>query len=291
MVIKIVETWKTLSNIGDMQFRVNDQLTKEATDCRKTDKAPLRDKSQSKNMVINHIMTVDERVSSTMDSICKILDMGINFKSIGKNPQMTTNKEKKLLQISKLLKELLEDDTQDPIKPKVVPKPLEAKRPKKNVQRLINLCTGQQTPKEQRVILTDLQVSNKLNNMSYKDQKDVLINVFGLKPKDFSGITRNPNKGTISFLILEESFLKYSKAPPHFEAGRIIPWVSKDLATQAAVVATICAKIEAHEPHNRVFKKAARYLLSALTQDDLPCVAGEFVLSDINYVRKPEGSQ
>ncbi len=141
------------------------------------------------------------------------------------------------------------------------------------------------------MVLADLKVSGKLTSLSFKDQKDVLINIFGLKPKEFSGLIRNPNKGTVSFLVTETGLLRYLKTQPHPEAGRLFPWTQADIVKQAIVVATICAKIEAHEPQNRVFKKAASYLLSALTQDDLPYVAGDFVLSDINCVRKSEGSQ
>ena len=255
----------------------------ETQDCRETVKVKERSDSPRR------VSAIEERVTSFMVKLLETLKIGLNYKAIRDNPLMANEKEKKLLQIAKLLKDVLEDkEPQEEAKPPKVEKP-KANESKK-VQRLINLCTGNKAPVIQRVVLADLHISNKLIQMSYKDQKDALISVFGLKPKEFAGLTRNPIKGMTSFLVDEGALRKYLRTPINTEAGRLTPWVAQDLVSQASVATTVCSKLEAHKPHNRAIRRAASTLLSSLTANDLLMVAQEFILPDNDGIR-PEGSQ
>lgn len=133
-----------------------------------------------------------------------------------------------------------------------------------NIEKLLAKCRGDIKPMPQ-FILADLNVNGRIK--SYNDSKNILIQLFKLKPYEFSGITRNVNKKNFSFLMTYEAFVNYKKESPHIEAGNITPWCCDDLFKQSCLAMAISTQIVSRNPSNKGFKKAAKHLLEHLTNN------------------------
>ncbi len=198
-------------------------------------------------------------------------------------PLMPLNKEQKITEIAKAIYSIFESEDSN----KTSKKPSPAPKPKSN-QKLLDLCLGTKKKEPEEAFLAHLKVPRGLEKISFADQKNTLINVTGLKAREFTALTRNPSNGTSSFLITQGALLKYLENPPHPDAARIVPWSSVDYSKQLPLAATVFSKVEAYDPSNKVFKKVAEHTLSALRCDDAPLAERYVILEAYNAAKTKE---
>jgi len=110
------------------------------------------------------------------------------------------------------------------------------------------------------------QVVTKRFVNSYADIKQILTGVFGLKVKDFAGVTRAPDNTGYVFLVDEEALLKYMKTLPHKDAGYIMPWSAPEFKT-TSLVTTIATKTLENKCKNKHLRKDAKCILDILNHN------------------------
>lgn len=214
---------------------------------------------------------IESKISINLENILKI------FKKFVTKPPMS-GKNSKMERIAKtleslvmLIKEEVASDETSSTKPnmsgkKPEPKKVQDKGRKgdKEVERLVNLCSGVSQPRKS-ICLVELQVKSRLS--SFKDIKNVLIHVFNVKPNDFGGITKNNADGMASFLIMGDSLKKYMLSNPHPEAGKIVPWSLDQLFSNKLLAHSICAQVHQVKNVNISIKKGAKDLQNYLMGD------------------------
>ena len=124
-------------------------------------------------------------------------------------------------------------------------------------------------------MLVRLETPNKLP--TYKLAKDVIINVFGVKPACFAGLTES--KGSFSFLLEYKAMKAYLTNKPHPEAGRIVPWTNEHLLNNRSEAIVIASKVAASKATNRSLLKDAKALLEVLSLNE-PAKAFEFIYAE-----------
>ena len=124
--------------------------------------------------------------------------------------------------------------------------------------------------------IVDLQT--KVGLSSYKDMKNVIVQVFKIKPFEFSGVCRNQSNGTVSFLISTKAFELFLKNKPHPEAGTIVPWNVQQMLSNRHIAHNICAQVLSLPSRNSNFKKEAQslqnWLMGSSTDDYLDFLWG-----------------
>ena len=212
------------------------------------------------NKVVNRIIQEYNQIVSSQNSLNK------DFKKVFS----MAKDSKKFEDLGKLLYDLVQKEVKPVKQAKVTPV---AKKPAKpEVSRLVGLCTGQEKVKH-NYVLADLVTPSHL--ASFKDVKNVLIHLMGLKPFEFSGVTRNLQK-QYSFLVRSDAMARYLANMPHSEAARLVPWSMEDLQARVSIGTLISSNILSSNPSDKGLKKAASLLSMLLQNNDALC-ASEFI--------------
>lgn len=201
------------------------------------------------------------------------------------NAPMTAEKRSKLIMALENVIKIIKDEEESkplPKEPVKVSKSKSASAQTKDINRLLSLCTGKVSqPPGSNSCLVNLKTRAPLN--SFRDVKDVVTKVFGIKPFEFAGVVKNPLKRTFSFLMSSGALKKYNSCKLHQEAGEITPWSMDDLNHdhQKLVALSICAGILGLPPKNKALKRDAEILQGILTGtesgDVLDFVSGHIV--------------
>lgn len=268
-------------------IEAEDNLAKPTSDCRETGEE-LKGEKLLEKTVDNQPNEIKNRVDSIMIKIIEIFDLKINYKKATDPNGMPNEREKKLLEISSKIQELLEE--KDRISnPKISNNDHSTKEPKK-AQSLLARLTGNKEPANDKLVMAELKTSTKLSNISYKDQKDILVQLAGLRPRDFAGLTYNAGRDSISFLVSDKALSKYLSSPPHLNVMKINPWSPKDVHESINIFLTVCVKVVQYPPANKAFKKAASAYIKAIQDNDTVCIMSTAVHKDIPNVNKKDGS-
>lgn len=212
------------------------------------------------------------------------------YKNFNDNFLMKEDKSKKLLvALESMIKILKEDlDMSEPIRkePAKVPRVKPALKPSTSLNRLLSLCSGEvvKKPLVNSCTLVDLITRGPIK--AYKDAKDIVVQVFGIKPFEFGGLTRNIG-GRLSFLITNKALSEYLSRQPYPEAGKIQPWSMSDLdvSGRSRVAMGISSQVTNGNHSNKALKKGAECLLNTLTTGE-----GDF-LDFVNGFRELAGRQ
>lgn len=130
--------------------------------------------------------------------------------------------------------------------------------------KILERCLGIKNPGKKYVVA---MVNTTANITSYKEIKDVLILLFGIKPNEFCGLTRSNFAPKFNMLIEAEALMRYMRASPHPEAGNISPWDEKDLKVLMSELAIVCASVTTNSK-NAMSKRLANRILELSRSSD-----------------------
>jgi hypothetical protein len=123
--------------------------------------------------------------------------------------------------------------------------------------KILERCLGTKSQGKKFIIA---MVGSKSEITSYKEIKDVLILLFGIKPNEFCGLTKSNFAPSFNLLIEEDAYLRYRAVSPYPEIGMIRPWDDEDLKVLVPELAIVCASTTSTSK-NTGQKKLAKNIL------------------------------
>jgi hypothetical protein len=123
-------------------------------------------------------------------------------------------------------------------------------------------------PPVKKIVFAEMSTRRAIS--SYKEAKDVLINIFEFNFNEFSGVTLTPDKKSWAFMAEEDAVLKYCAKLPCTNAGDIRPWLDEEIQKRIPLITDICRKIASNPPKNKAIKTDAKFIMKLLNDGDWP---------------------
>ena len=117
-----------------------------------------------------------------------------------------------------------------------------------------------------KVVFVELQTTNAI--AEYSVIKKSLVQIFGLLPGEFAGVTKTSDPKVYAFLMEESALLKYAKDKPCPEAGVIKPWNHSEVSANRSLTTLICKSITENKTRNVNLRKNAEYIFKTLRDGD-----------------------
>ena len=178
------------------------------------------------------------------------------------NPHMPMDNQDKKEQFFKFCQSFFSKDGENKLA-HIASNPKRPATKAKSLEALAKRCAGvKQEPK--KCVL--LQVVTKATLDSYYDMKTALIGLFGFKPNEFSGLTKNKD-GSFAFLAEEQAFKRFLDENPNPKVGNIYQWSSQEVSKRMPTVAILCEKVTENSS-NKDLKIAAKELFAFINGDN-----------------------
>jgi predicted transcriptional regulator len=192
---------------------------------------------------------------NSVSTIVNVLNGKNRFKGKIFYPSMSAEEEKQK-QFFQMMKSFFSEDSamKEANKPQ---KSSPANDREKAKNKILERCLGTKSQGKKIIIA---MVGSKSEITSYKEIKDVLILLFGIKPNEFCGLTKSNFAPSFNLLIEEDAYLRYRAVSPYPEIGMIRPWDDEDLKVLVPELAIVCASTTSTSK-NTGQKKLAKNIL------------------------------
>ena len=192
---------------------------------------------------------------NSVSTIVNVLNGKNRFKRKFFYPSMSAEEEKQK-QFFQMMKSFFSEDSamKEANKPQ---KSSPANDREKAKNKILERCLGTKSQGKKIIIA---MVGSKSEITSYKEIKDVLILLFGIKPNEFCGLTKSNFAPSFNLLIEEDAYLRYRAVSPYPEIGMIRPWDDEDLKVLVPELAIVCASTTSTSK-NTGQKKLAKNIL------------------------------
>lgn len=192
---------------------------------------------------------------NSVSTIVNVLNGKNRFKRKIFYPSMSAEEEKQK-QFFQMMKSFFSEDSamKEANKPQ---KSSPANDREKAKNKILERCLGTKSQGKKIIIA---MVGSKSEITSYKEIKDVLILLFGIKPNEFCGLTKSNFAPSFNLLIEEDAYLRYRAVSPYPEIGMIRPWDDEDLKVLVPELAIVCASTTSTSK-NTGQKKLAKNIL------------------------------
>lgn len=178
------------------------------------------------------------------------------------NPSMSAEEEKQK-QFFNMMKNFFKEDEakKETIKSQKIVPNIDREKAK---SKILERCLGTKNQGKKYVVA---MVRTAAAITSYKEIKDVLILLFGIKPNEFCGMTKSNFAPIFNLIIEEDAYLRYRSANPYPEIGELRPWDDKDLKALIPELAILCASISSNAK-SASHKKLAKTILEHIRSID-----------------------